>query len=73
VSDYWLGGKDNFAADQALGDAMIRAVPSLPAMAPANRSLLARAVQYLVEEAGVRQSSTSTPGLGCGSPTRTAT
>jgi len=34
---------------------MIRAIPSLPAMARANRSFLGRAVQYLVEEAGVRQ------------------
>jgi hypothetical protein len=55
VYDYWLGGKDNFAADRALGDAMIQAIPSLPAMARANRAFLARAVQYLVEEAGVRQ------------------
>jgi hypothetical protein len=55
VYDYWLGGKDNFAADRALGDAMIQAIPSLPEMARANRAFLARAVQYLVEEAGVRQ------------------
>ncbi len=55
VYDYWLGGKDNFEADRALGDAMIQAIPSLPAMATANRAFLARAVQYLVSEAGVRQ------------------
>ncbi|HEX6338992.1 MAG TPA: SAM-dependent methyltransferase [Jiangellaceae bacterium] len=55
VYDYWLGGKDNFAADRALGDAMIQAIPSLPEMARANRAFLARAVRYLVEEAGVRQ------------------
>ena len=55
VYDYWLGGKDNFAADRALGDAMIKAIPSLPEMARANRAFLARAVRYLVEEAGVRQ------------------
>jgi len=27
VYDYWLGGKDNFAADRALGDAMIPGNP----------------------------------------------
>lgn len=55
VYDYWLGGKDNFAADRALGDAMIAAIPSLPEMAKANRAFLARAVRHLVTEAGVRQ------------------
>lgn len=55
VYDYWLGGKDNYEADRAVGDAMIRAIPSLREMARANRSFLGRAVRYLVAEAGVRQ------------------
>ncbi len=55
VYDYWLGGKDNFAADRALGDAMVQAIPTLPTMARANRNFLARAVRYLAAEAGVRQ------------------
>lgn len=55
VYDYWLGGKDNFEADRALGDAMIRAIPSLAQMARANRDFLGRAVRYLCTEAGVRQ------------------
>jgi hypothetical protein len=55
VYDYWLGGKDNFAADRALGDAMIAAIPSLVAMARANREFLGRAVRYLADEAGVTQ------------------
>jgi len=55
VYDYWLGGKDNFAADRALGDAMIQAIPSLVTMARANRDFLGRAVRYLAGEAGVRQ------------------
>jgi S-adenosyl methyltransferase len=55
VYDYWLGGKDNFAADRALGDAMIEAIPSLPVMARANRDFLGRAVRYLAGEAGVTQ------------------
>jgi hypothetical protein len=55
VYDYWLGGKDNFAADRALGDAIIAAIPSMKSMARANRDFLDRAVRYLANEAGVRQ------------------
>lgn len=55
VYDYLLGGKDNYETDRALGDAMIRAIPSLREMARANRSFLGRAVRYLVAEAGIRQ------------------
>jgi len=29
VHDYWLGGKDNFAADRAAGDAVIQAYPGV--------------------------------------------
>ncbi|NVI89461.1 SAM-dependent methyltransferase [Actinomadura sp. BRA 177] len=54
VYDYWLGGTDNFPADRELGDAMIRAIPTLPAMARANRSFMERATRYLVES-GVTQ------------------
>jgi S-adenosyl methyltransferase len=55
VYDYWLGGKDNFAADRALGDAIIEAIPSMKSMARANRDFLDRAVRYLTQEAGVTQ------------------
>src|SRR5215469_15575285 len=55
VYDYMLGGKDNFAADRALADAVIAAMPSAPLMARANRAFLGRAVQYLAKEAGIRQ------------------
>ncbi|MFC4053995.1 SAM-dependent methyltransferase [Actinomadura syzygii] len=54
VYDYWLGGTDNFPADRELGDAMIRAIPSLPTMARANRSFMERVTRHLVEE-GVTQ------------------
>lgn len=63
VYDYWLGGKDNFAADRALGDAMVAAIPNLPTMARANRAFLARAVRYLAGEAGVRQFLDIGPGM----------
>ena len=55
VYNYWLGGKDNYAADRAAGDATIEAYPDLVASVRANRAFLARSVKYLVEQAGVRQ------------------
>ncbi len=30
VYDYWLGGKDNFASDQAMGGRMAEVNPALP-------------------------------------------
>jgi hypothetical protein len=55
VYDYWLGGKDNFAADRAAGDEALQAYPNLVFSVRANRAFLARTVRYLVEEAGIRQ------------------
>jgi S-adenosyl methyltransferase len=55
VYDYWLGGKDNFAADRAAGDEALQAYPNLVFSVRANRAYLARTVRYLVEEAGIRQ------------------
>src|SRR6201996_4425203 len=55
VYDYWLGGKDNFAADREAGDEAIEAYPQLVSSVRANRAFLARTVRYLAEEAGIRQ------------------
>ena len=55
VYDYWLGGKDNFAADRAAGDAALQAYPGLVSSVRANRAFLGRAVRYLAGEAGIRQ------------------
>src|ERR1700727_665463 len=55
VYNYWLGGKDNFAADRALGDAIIKAVPSTVLGARAHRASLRRAGRYLDTDAGSRQ------------------
>jgi S-adenosyl methyltransferase len=55
VYDYLLGGKNNFAPDRAVGDALIRQAPSLPMVVKANRTFLVRAVTHLVREAGIRQ------------------
>ncbi|HET6921003.1 MAG TPA: SAM-dependent methyltransferase, partial [Jiangellaceae bacterium] len=48
VYDWFLGGKDNFAADRALGEAFIQAIPTIRTMAAENRKFLGRAVRYLV-------------------------
>jgi S-adenosyl methyltransferase len=55
VHNYWLGGKDNFAADRAAGDAVIAAYPGIVMSVRANRAFLARAVRFLAAEAGIRQ------------------
>ena len=55
VYNYWLGGKDNFAADRAAGDQAIKAFPNIALSARANRAFLARAVRFLAGEAGIRQ------------------
>jgi len=55
VYNYWLGGKDNYAADRAAGDRTIAEYPGIVASARANRAFLRRAVRFLVTEAGVRQ------------------
>ncbi len=55
IYDYWLGGKDNYPADRAVGDLIREQVPTISAMARANRAFLERAVGYLAGEAGIRQ------------------
>lgn len=55
IWNYWLGGKDNFAADRAVGDRMAAMYPDIVELARADRRFLGRAVRYLVTQAGVRQ------------------
>src|SRR5215469_6503475 len=55
VYDYWLGGKDNFAADREAGELALRAYPQLAEAVQSNRAFLARAVRYLTGEAAIRQ------------------
>jgi len=55
VHDYWLGGKDNFAADRAAADAVMAVYPGIVMSVRANRAFLARAVRFLAAEAGIRQ------------------
>src|SRR5438094_315476 len=55
VYDYWLGGKDNFAADREAAEQVIAANPQVLPGVRANRAFLGRVVRYLAGEAGVRQ------------------
>jgi len=55
VYDYWLGGKDNYAADREAAEQAMATVPSLPQGTRANRAFLGRTVRFLAEEAGIRQ------------------
>ncbi|MFC9974798.1 SAM-dependent methyltransferase [Spirillospora sp. NPDC127200] len=52
--DYYLGGKDNYAADRAAAREVLKLAPHSPALARANRAFLRRAVRHLAA-AGITQ------------------
>ncbi|WP_228450318.1 SAM-dependent methyltransferase, partial [Streptomyces alkaliterrae] len=53
--NYWLGGKDNYAADRAAGDQFKANFPAIVDTARAFRAFLSRGIRYLADEAGMRQ------------------
>jgi hypothetical protein len=53
--NYWLGGKDNFAADRVAAERVLEVMPTMPLIARAARLFLVEAVQRLAGEHGVRQ------------------
>jgi SAM-dependent methyltransferase len=55
IYDYWLGGKDNFEADRAVGDKVIELRPEIVYGVQLNRRFLGRIVRYLAVEEGIRQ------------------
>jgi S-adenosyl methyltransferase len=55
IWNYWLGGKDNYAADRQIGDAVSAVFPEIAVMAFKSRQFLSRTVRYLAGEAGIRQ------------------
>lgn len=65
VYDYWLGGKDNFAADREAAEIALQIAPELPLMCREGRKFLRRAVRFLAG-AGIRQF----VDIGCGLPTQ---
>src|SRR5260221_13893268 len=54
IWNYWLGGKDNYAADREAGDKVALMLPSIVPQARADRAFLGRAIRYLAGEAGLR-------------------
>jgi O-methyltransferase involved in polyketide biosynthesis len=55
IWNYWLGGKDNFAADRQAGDQTIAVLPEIVDIARASRQFLVRVVRYMAADAGIRQ------------------
>ncbi len=55
IYDYLLGGKDNYEADRAAVDAVLKIAPEMAFTARENRAFLGRVVRYLAAEAGIRQ------------------
>ena len=53
--DYYIGGKNHFAADRALADKALAAWPAGRLGLRENRKFLGRVVRYLAREAGIRQ------------------
>ncbi|MFC4585386.1 SAM-dependent methyltransferase [Sphaerisporangium corydalis] len=65
ITDYFVGGKDNFAADREAARRALDLAPELTMMCHEGRRFLSRAVRYMAG-AGIRQFI----DLGCGLPTQ---
>ncbi|MGI5167009.1 SAM-dependent methyltransferase [Spirillospora sp. CA-253888] len=53
--DYYLGGKDNYAADREASEQLAQTAPSTRVLAVNNRRFLQRAVRHVAEREGIRQ------------------
>ena len=53
--NYWVGGKDHFAADREAADQIMAAMPALPAIARSVRYFLIDIVHSLTVDYGIRQ------------------
>ena len=62
VYDYWLGGKDNYAADRSAAEAIIAVRPAIVRDIRANRGFMRRAGAF-VERQGIRQLSDIRTGV----------
>ncbi|MBV9092432.1 MAG: SAM-dependent methyltransferase [Streptosporangiaceae bacterium] len=63
--NYWIGGKDHFAADREAAEQALEVMPSLPVIAQLVRRFLINTVHELASEHGIRQFL----DLGTGLPT----
>jgi S-adenosyl methyltransferase len=55
IWDYFLGGKDNFAADRVAAQGVLEVMPAMAMVARAGRAFLAAAVHYLATNGGIGQ------------------
>jgi hypothetical protein len=55
MQDYFLGGTNNFEADRAAAEQVLRLIPSIRAAVIENRRFLRVAVRYLAGQAGITQ------------------
>jgi hypothetical protein len=55
IYDYLLGGTNNYPADRAAVEAVLKIAPELGFSARANRAFLGRVIRHLSAEAGIRQ------------------
>ncbi|WP_131740422.1 SAM-dependent methyltransferase [Actinomadura roseirufa] len=62
--DYFLGGKDNYAADREMAEWALLKAPVIPRIARANRAFVRHAAGRLARDAGLRQFL----DIGCGLP-----
>jgi hypothetical protein len=63
MQDYYLGGANNFEADRAAAEMVLRLIPSIRTAAVENRRFLRIAVRYLAGLAGITQFIDIGPGL----------
>jgi O-methyltransferase involved in polyketide biosynthesis len=68
VYDYWLGGKDNFAADRELGDRLLEQYPPTAELVRENKQFMRLAVAWVA-----RQGVSQFIDLGAGLPTPPST
>jgi hypothetical protein len=55
IWNYWLGGKDYYEVDRAVGEQIRQLHPMIDDYARADRLFLGRTVRYLVRDEGIRQ------------------
>lgn len=55
IWNYYIGGKDNFAADRAVAERVYEVLPTAPLVAQMTRRFLARVVDELAVRYGIRQ------------------
>ncbi|MFF0490278.1 SAM-dependent methyltransferase [Nocardia sp. NPDC004068] len=55
IWNYWMGGKDNYDIDRAVGDQSLEIDPDIGTMATESRRFLIRAVRHLAGEVGLTQ------------------